>query len=99
MSQDGKAATLRRHGPAFLTRIWRYSDSIFTINVLVLIWMVFNKTGCFQDALCGLRQTGGICRLRRRRDHHVEFTIGLSPVPAHRTGPTDSGLAVEARAA
>ena len=29
----------------------------------------------------------------------VEFTIGLSPVPAHRTGPTDSGLAVEARAA
>ena len=29
--------------PAFLTRIWRYSDSLFTINVLVLIWMVFNK--------------------------------------------------------
>ena len=51
---------------AFLTRIWRHSDSLFTINVLVLIWIGFNKTGRLQDALFGFRQTGGVRRLRRR---------------------------------
>ena len=55
--------------PAFLTRIWRHSAFLFIINILVLIWMGFNKTERIQDALCGLRQTGGIRRLRRRRDH------------------------------
>ena len=36
--------------PAFLTRIWRYSDSLFTINVLVLIWIGFNK-GDYKETL------------------------------------------------
>ena len=33
--------------PAFLTRIWWYSDSLLTISVLVLIRMGFNNTECF----------------------------------------------------
>ena len=39
-ARDGRSAGV---GPAFLTKIWRYSDSLFIINVLVLIWMGFNK--------------------------------------------------------
>ena len=73
--------------PAFLTRIWRHSDSLFIINVLVLNRMGFNKTGCFQDALCGLRQTGGVRRLRRRRDH----LGGRCPVTAQ-TGAPDTSV-------
>ena len=73
--------------PAFLTRIWWYSDSLLTISVLVLIRMGFNKTGCFQDALCGLRQTGGVCRLRRRRDH-----LGRRCPVTARTGAPDTSV-------
>ena len=36
--------------PAFLTRIWRYSDSLITINVLVLIWVGFN---CYSACVFG----------------------------------------------
>ena len=56
----------------------------FTINVLVLIWIGFNKTGCFQDALFGLRQTGGVRRLRRRRDHHRRRRPAVLRERAHR---------------
>ena len=35
----------------------------------MLTWIAFNRTGRFQDSLCGLRQTGGVRRLRRRRNH------------------------------
>ena len=40
--------------PAFLTMIWLHSDSLFTINVFVLIWMEFSKTERFQDGALGI---------------------------------------------
>ena len=86
-SSSGSESRKKPLNPAFVTMIWRRSDSTFIINVLVLIRMGFNKTGCFQDALCGLRQTGGVCRLRRRRDH-----LGRRCPVTARTGAPDTSV-------
>ena len=47
-----------------LPRIWRNSDSLLINNELMLIWMGFNKTGCFHG--CALRITAnGWCLLKQ----------------------------------